>query len=262
MAFENTQYAAALQGAPNFRDLGGWRAADGRRVRHGRVFRSDSLSALTERDLAVVAELRLRLVCDLRSEVERRAAPNPWLPRYGAQEWHLDINADLRAGRADLRALFKADPTPAGARRMMVQTYRTLPLAFEPLLGEMVRRLAQPHALPAVFHCTAGKDRTGFLAAILLYALGVDRDAIYEDYLASEALGGERVRESSAQAMEAHFGYPVAAEVVDAIAGVEAAYLDHSFAEIAERYGSADGYLETVGLGRPEIERLRDALLE
>jgi len=103
MTFGKRRYAAALQGAPNFRDLGGWRAADGRRVRRGCLFRSDGLSVPTEGDLAVVGEQRLRQVRDLSREVGRRAAPNPWLLRYGAQGGHLDVNADLRA-------LFKAEP--------------------------------------------------------------------------------------------------------------------------------------------------------
>lgn len=254
--------AVNLDGAPGFRDLGGYPTQHGRRVRSRCVFRSDHLGALTAADLAVVKCLGIRLICDLRSAGERKAAPNPWLAEYGAQELHLDINADVRAANADLRSMLRREPNAAGARQMMLQTYRALPAAFAPWLAGLFARFADGDGLPAVIHCTAGKDRTGFLVAILLHALGVGRDVIYSDYLASQAACGERLRESIAQSIGAHFPGPIDAAVIDAIAGVDASYLDESFSAMAGSHGSVSRYLEEVaGLDPPKMRRLHDALL-
>ncbi|NMF87018.1 tyrosine-protein phosphatase [Aromatoleum petrolei] len=252
-----------LTGAPNFRDLGGHPTQDGRRIRRARIFRSGSLSGLTPRDLDAIVKLGIRLICDLRSQAERNAAPNRWLGDHGARELHIDISADLRAGNAELLEILRRDPSAAGARRMMLQTYRYLPGAFARPLRGLFARLVGSDGLPAVFHCTAGKDRTGFLVALLLHALGVERKTIYQDYLASAAACCQRFRDSAARAMAIHLGGALDASAIDVICGVEACYLDESFSAMVATHGSVDFYLENVaGLGPSQLCRLRDALLE
>ncbi|MBC8752887.1 protein-tyrosine phosphatase [Paraburkholderia sp. WC7.3d] len=250
-----------LDGAPNFRHLGGMPTRDGRRIRRGRIFRSGSLSALTVRDLDIVAKLGIRLICDLRSDGERKAAPNRWLHDQGVEEMHIDISADLRAGDTTLLEILKREPNPEGARRMMLQTYRNLPAAFARPLRGLFARLADGDCLPVIFHCTAGKDRTGFLAAIVLHALGVSRETIYREYLGGACR--EQLRESAVRAMTIHFGGMVDASIIDVVAGVEERYLDEAFSAMAASHGSVDRYLEeTAGLDRSQLCRLRDTLLE
>ncbi|MCP3715344.1 tyrosine-protein phosphatase [Paraburkholderia sp. CNPSo 3281] len=250
-----------LDGAPNFRDLGGLLARDGRRVRAGFIYRSGSLSGLTERDLDIVTKLGIRLVCDMRSERERKAAPNRWLPVQGVEELHIEVGVDLRAGEASLLEILRHDPNADGARRMMLQTYRNLPNAFSSSIRGLFARLVDGDCLPVIFHCTAGKDRTGFLIAIILHALGVSRDTIYRDYLRSTRNG--LLRESAAQAMAIHFGAALDASVIDVVAGVDALYLHEAFSAMAASHGSVERYLEDVaGLDPSQLHRLRDALLE
>jgi protein-tyrosine phosphatase len=252
-----------LDGAPNFRDLGELPTLDGRRIRRGRLFRSGSLSALTTPDLDIVARLGIRLICDLRSRGERKAAPNRWFVDLGVQEMHVDISADLRAGDAGLLEILKRAPNAMGARRMMLQTYRNLPAAFAGSLRGVFARLVDSDSLPVVFHCTAGKDRTGFLVALVLHALRVAREPIYHDYLDSRAACGASLRESTARTMAVHFGGTLDASVIDVIAGVEVCHLDEAFSAMAASHGSVDRYLEDVaGLGPLQLRRLRDALLE
>ena len=250
-----------LDGAPNCRDLGGTLALDGRRVRTGLVYRSGSLSAVTERDLDIIAKLGIRLVCDMRSAGERQAAPARWLKDQGVEEMHIEVRVDLRAGEASLLEILRRDPNADGARRMMLQTYRNLPGAFFSSIRGLFARLVDGDCLPVIFHCAAGKDRTGFLVAIMLHALGVSRDTIYCDYLSSTPTG--LLRESAVQAMAVHFGATLDASVIEVVAGVDALYLDEAFSAIAASHGSVDRYLEdAAGLDQSQLHRLRAALLE
>lgn len=211
----------------------------------------------------MVVKLGIRLICDPRGQVERNAAPNRWLGDDGARPLHIDICADLRAGNAQLLEILRRDPSAAGARRGMLQTYRCPPGAFARSLRGLFARLVGSDGLPAVFHCTAGKDRTGFLVALLLQALGVERKTIYQDYLASAAICCQQLRDSAARAMAIQLGEAPDASAIDVICGVEASYLDESFSVMATTYGSVDRYLEAVaGLGPSQLCRLREALLE
>ena len=171
----------ALAGASNVRDLGGWPAAGGR-VRFGRVFRAAALSGLTPADAAALAGLRVRTVCDLRGTAERAAAPS----RLAAVAVHsLPIEPSVGASLRDI--LDTRDATGEDVLTLMRAAYTAYALdwahhyrvVFDLLLDEREALL---------FHCSAGKDRTGFGAALILTALGTPRDAVMTDYLASNQL--------------------------------------------------------------------------
>ncbi|WP_371480586.1 tyrosine-protein phosphatase [Kitasatospora sp. NBC_00315] len=211
-----TARSLGLHGAANARDLGGYRTADGRVLRHGAALRSDGLNRLTDADLAALAGHGLRHVVDLRSLDEvRQAGPDrvlglpvaeiaatelsataltvgPDTPD-GVTLHHLpvfaadfDIYVALRDALAD-RSHEKQHALLGDGRAaaMMVGLYRwfvTDPVARE-RFATVLRLLAAPDGAPLLFHCSAGKDRTGWTAAILLTALGVDRDTVFADYL-------------------------------------------------------------------------------
>ncbi len=160
----------ALEGCSNLRDLGGYRAADGRRVRMGRVFRSASLANLTDADLAQFATLGIRTVCDLRGVRESERAPSR-LPGAGALDV-VPLPIEPRVG-ASLRDLLRREEATGE------DTYALLQAAYAAYAGEH---------LPLLFHCSAGKDRTGFGAALLLTALGVPREVVVADYLATNRI--------------------------------------------------------------------------
>jgi protein-tyrosine phosphatase len=250
-----------LEGAPNFRDLGGLPVAGGR-IRPGRLFRSDRLSSLTERDLALLGELDLRLVCDVRSAGERERHPNRLPDGHRAEAMLLDISADLR-GDQMLIDILSDDPTAAGARRMMIETYRRLPAAFAPCLGRLVARLCAGDCLPAVIHCTAGKDRTGFVVAMLLLALGASRETVFSDYILTDRRQDTPAREGSvARLIALRLGFPTEPEVARAIVTVCEEYLETALATIAGRYGGVDAYLSQAGIDDAHRRRLAELLVE
>lgn len=253
-----------LDGAPNFRDLGGYPGADGRVVRCGLVYRSESLAGLSDRDLEVLRRLGIGLVVDLRSAGEKRAQPNRWPQGLPAETLGLDVDADLRAGNDDLLGILKASPNREGASRLLLATYRSLPLGFGRHLARLFDRLSGSDCPPAVMHCTVGKDRTGFLAAMLLFALGVPRSSVYEDYVATADFADPaRLAPSIAEVLRRRLGSEPDAAVTETLLGVHRDYLDAALAAVESDYGAIDRYLETVGgLNAGKRERLRARLLE
>ena len=181
-----------LRGAVNARDLGGYRTAGGRVVRGGVVLRSDGLNRVTAEDVDPLGALGLRAVVDLRSSDEIREAGPDLLPDCVTSH-HLpllatdfDINTTLRGALSDRSARKQRGLLGHGrAAAMMTGLYRwfvTDPVARE-RFAALLRLLADPDGVPLLFHCSAGKDRTGWAAALVLTALGVDRETVLADYL-------------------------------------------------------------------------------
>lgn len=253
-----------LEGAPNFRCVAGQEAAVGARVRGGRLFRSGSLHALTEADLGALDGLGIGLVCDLRGRRERTAWPDRW-PRSGALP-RIELDApEHRAGsRGALQALL-ADPTPARARSLMLESYRQFPALLAAALRATFARLASDDAALAgalVVHCAAGKDRTGFAVAMILSALGVSPAEILEDYLRTgvRVALGRRIDDARA-AVRAAAGAAPADEVLAELAAVDPALLEASFAAVEEAHGTVDAYLAgPCGLERRARERVVERL--
>ena len=233
-----------LAGARNFRDLGGHVGADGRAVRFHRLFRSDHLGQLTPVDLssldvALGGSLR---VLDLRGVRERASAP---CGISAASVHSLPIEPTVVQ---KLTTLLEAGqrPTLADAAGLMQDTYRgfvrTSTARFAALFAHV---LDEGSDTPLVFHCTAGKDRTGFAAALLLLALGVSREAVLDDYL----LTNERLGDKALPASVA----PVIAQVLQR---VQAHYLEAAFGAVHDDFGSLENYL-VRGLGLDAVRRDR-----
>lgn len=172
-----------LRGASNFRDLGGYDTQNGRQVRWGRLFRSDHLGRLTAEDEVLLAALGVQRVLDFRGEQERAAVPN----RLAAAQHHaLGIEPTVVQRLHDLAA--------AGQRLSEAVAVELMKELYGALVNDQAHRYAEffEHLLdtdtPLVFHCTAGKDRTGFAAALTLHALGVPREVVLQDYLLTNAL--------------------------------------------------------------------------
>lgn len=173
-----------LEGASNLRDLGGWRTAEGRRVRRGVVFRSASLATLTDADVDTVATLGLRTVCDLRGEREAATAPSRLPP--GVERVLLPIEPQVGGSIRDL--LKREIATGEDVVGLMERAYLAYGTSHLFQYRALFDVLADGARQPVLFHCTAGKDRTGFGAALLLLALGADRATILADYVATDRL--------------------------------------------------------------------------
>ena len=167
-----------LQGATNFRDLGGYPGRGGRPLRWRKLFRSDHLGRLTEADQAMLAELGLARAFDFRGETERAATPYQ-LP--GVTQHSLAIEPTVVQRMRDMVAAGR-QITAQVAVELMKDLYRALVNDQASRFAELFEHLLQANA-PLVFHCTAGKDRTGVAAALILLALGVPRDRVVQDYL-------------------------------------------------------------------------------
>jgi protein-tyrosine phosphatase len=250
-----------LHSAPAFRDLGGIAVAGGL-IRRGRLFRSEALLNLTAKEKSTVAALGVKTVCDLRSQIERDANPcMDWLappPR----RMSFDLTAQLSAGTAPALERMRAEPGPAAALHIMLSTYECLPQAGAAALRTLLAALAAGET-PVVIHCTAGKDRTGFVIAMLLAALGVSREGIYEDYMRLEINGASAHAARTAQMMSLFLQRPLDPESLAVLSSVRRAYLDTAFAALERQWGNTDNYLsEAVGLDAATRQRVLESLIE
>lgn len=251
-------------GPGNLRDLGGYKASDGRSVRWGVLYRSDHLGRLSARDLRLLRRLELAVLVDFRSSAEKTEAPNRLPAGHGIRVVELPLFDDdaTSAMGATLRArIARGDLTGIDAAALLIDANRRLVTEFTPVYRQFVAELLAAGGAPLLFHCTAGKDRTGFAAAIVLRLLGVPEAVIVADYLRSQtySLAARRRDLLLIRLLKG----PAITALVRALLGVEAAYLQAAFEAIDETYGSFDAYVrDGLGLDAAAVGRLRDALLE
>jgi protein-tyrosine phosphatase len=258
---ENPTRLLPLAGGRNFRDLGGYATQDGRRVRWRRLFRSGTLGLLTAADHKLLTALGIRTVCDLRTTSERNCEPSAWIPADGrVLSWDYELD-----GGAVMGAFRVGTPGPERVRAAVSEFYRQAPEDFADRFGAILR-LMSAEACPLVIHCTAGKDRTGVTAALLLRALGVARQTVVEDYVLSDqlidletlSLGGNFGRSGSWSFLSA-----LPPETRAPLIASEPAYIEAMLDVLARQYGSVDGYLTSrLGLSTADLKRMRDAYLD
>ena len=237
-----------LAGASNFRDLGGYPGKDGRAVRWRQIFRSNHLGHLTAADVEVLRGLGLKSAFDFRGAEERSAAQCA-ISEITVHSLPVEptVVAALRARLANGRALSPSDgievmrESYVGYVRQNTQRYRSL---FAHLLED---------SAPLVIHCTAGKDRTGFACALILYALGVSEDVISEDYL----LTNRYYRRDPSASND------LPDDVRQVLSSVQAPFLAAAFEAVCADYGDLESYFtDGLGLGRGERAALEARYLE
>ncbi|MFJ5293430.1 tyrosine-protein phosphatase [Streptomyces sp. NPDC088348] len=257
----------ALKGAVNVRDLGGYRTSDGKQLRYGVVFRGDALGKLTPADLTVASKLGLRSVVDFRLPVEVRTDGVDRLPK-GASAVPLPIDdtglyerttaaigsrdpAEQQKalgggkGAETMRRIYRTFVTEAGARR---QFARVLDI------------LADGKGLPLLFHCTSGKDRTGWMSYVLLRALGVPAATAEADYLLSDDI--RRSADLKTRDGLKKSGIMRDPQLIVPLQQVRKDYLGAALTEADRRYGGFDAYLSKgLGLDAGTLRRLRTSLL-
>lgn len=237
-----------LTGATNFRDLGGYVGQSGRTVRWRRLFRSDHLAALTPDDLATLTRLGLSRAYDFRGVAERAAVPYE-LPGVASHSLAIEPTVVQR-----MKELLESghQPTAQDTVGLMQQTYRDFVHDNSPRFAELFAHLLESDA-PLVFHCTAGKDRTGFAAALILLALGVPRSVVMQDYLLTNDL------------FRMPIAFPALApqEVLDVLWRVQEDFLDAALHAVESDYGGVPKYLkQALGLGPTEQARLAALYLQ
>jgi protein-tyrosine phosphatase len=243
-------FVVPLEGGSNFRDLGGHRTPDGRVVRRGTVFRSAHLGGLTDTDRAALGKLGVRTIVDLRGVNE--AAETPHLIG-GLACKVVGAHIEPQLGEKLRAAVDSGAATPFLMTQFLTDHYREYPRRCAPGFRTLFATLSDGTHRPLVFHCTAGKDRTGFAAALLLTLLGVHWDDVMEDYLRTNEL------------WTGHIGRFPELDIDTRAAIVEARrpYLEAAFDVMRADYGSAEAFAEkALGLDEAARQRLKADLLE
>lgn len=245
-----------LEGATNFRDLGGYATQDGQRVKWGKLYRSGNMSGLTPSDYDYLSGLGIKIVCDLRTNEERASMPNKWVAANDVSYW----SRDYAMSDGELGRLLTNGATPARIKAAMTESYGRLPYEQAPAYREIFDRLASGD-IPLAFNCTGGKDRAGVGAALILDALGVPRETIVADYAMSDKVI-DPVKARSSMPREHGFDqWP--AELLAPLSASDPDYLRAAFAAIERRSGSVRQFLKTeVGVTDAKIATIRKALLE
>ena len=250
-----------LNGLPstlNFRDLGGYRSADGRTVKWRTLYRTGTTHALTESDLAELKRDGIRFAYDFRSTAERAEFPSRLKDidgmRYGFHD-HQHLSGDIK------RMLQAPESRAEHARALMIDMYRQIPYQMKEGYTALFSHIVNGD-LPLVFGCTAGKDRAGIGAALVLSALGIPRQQIFEDYLLSQQFSEQTYQLVVATSKGTTFG-KAAREVWQPLLDAEVAYLHAMFERLEHAEGSVEGYFKwQLGLDPISLERVRNNLLE
>ncbi|MEP9395335.1 tyrosine-protein phosphatase [Gordonia sp. VNK1] len=244
---------------PNLRDLGGYPAGAGS-VRTGMLYRSTDFSSMASADLAEFEKLGVRTIYDLRSSVERTALPDPDLP--DVTDVHLDVLADAGMAIPANIGKFLSDPKTVAmataelkggkAQELISGTYSELVNLPSALTGyrTFYRGLLGEHPEPSLFHCTTGKDRTGWAAASFLTLMGVSKGDVYHDYL----LTNDRLVPALKPLFDQFAAEGGDPDILLPILGVDAVYLDTAFATVTKEYGDIEGYF-AQGLGIDESQQ-------
>lgn len=255
-----------LESVCNFRDLGGLKTRDGRTVKSGMIFRSDELSRLSDRDLQYLADISLRTIVDLRTDWEIKRCPDRKpatvcnavicsmdTPRCltAIENLHDDkmldgMDADVRNMLGDVDAKMGTLPEEQ-IRSTVIKLYErmTTELDFIEAFRRIFALLLQEENVPLLFHCMAGKDRTGVVAALILSAIGVDEETIMADYLISNIVAGKKYAKQIALNRSLRYLYETHPE-----------FLDAAFSKIKRDHGSTQRFLcDTLGVDLEKIQQ-------
>ena len=254
-----------IESLPNLRDLGGYKTSDGATVAGKLVYRSSQLTDISEGDMKKLDNLNLKTDLDLRTAQERN--PNPDQLPPGVNSIWLNVLADAdQAGLAQLNSLMN-DPKAANAAlgggkaeavlKAMYRQFITLPSANKSY-SQLFLTLADQKQLPALFHCTGGKDRTGWAAAAFLTLLGVPKETVMQDYLRTNDYVLPAVQKANAAFVQAG-GDP---SIPSAIQGAKKEYLEAALDEVTTKYGTIEQYFsEGLGIDASQQKALRDLYL-
>jgi len=247
----DTTRLVPVKGAVNFRDLGGYPTNEGKKVKWGKVYRSGEISKLTDDDLKLLADRRIKDVVDFRSNEEVAKAKDK-LPAGAAY-------IQLPAGSEQLNNFMTVLPKLNSGDSLMISFYSQiahLKEKYRPFFQELLK---MPDSDALLFHCTAGKDRTGIGAALFLHILGVSDETVMEDYLATNEYRKEE-NEKMVKMMEQ---MKIKEQVARDLATVKPEYLIATVKAILNKYGSIDQFVsQELGLSNDDITLLRKKYTE
>jgi len=259
MSLSNTDFKmhVPFEGAPNFRDLGGYETSDGRHVKTGLVFRSGALSNLTNGDRGLLNKIGIKLVCDFRNTSDTQKEPDR-LPSDGSVEYlHLPVTHGIFDTSVVTEMINNGD-TKFLNDQYMIDGYKRNIDAFADVWGRVITCLVDPKHRPLVFHCAVGKDRAGTCAAIILLALNVPDELIIYDYELSDHFLADWVK-SVYRRMNSSGTDP---DKLAPFLFARRVYIQSLLDYIRQQYDSGENYLTTkAGVKQETINRLREDFL-
>jgi protein-tyrosine phosphatase len=245
-----------LEGVRNFRDLGGYQTVDGLITAWDQVYRADSVSFLTQAGWKELSKLNIKRVYDLRRDHERDTWPTI---EHGLDHEVVHLPIGPKAAEMSLVEWFTHRGSDANWDESYVaETYRENLTTWPDVFARLITELATAEHRPAVFHCTAGKDRTGIAAALLLEVLGVDREQILDDY---ELTNVTRSEARIAELMPELEAAGIDVDQVRPYLSAPRAALDDTLTWLAEEFDGAEGYLAHHGVADETFALLRAELL-
>ena len=257
-AFQNEDYRLLpMDGAHNTRELGGYKTADGLSVKWGMLFRSDKLSDISKTDQAYLQNLGIKKIIDFRSKEEK--AEDPDIIPKGISYIEMPISVD-GAMRSKIEAVLKGE-TNKEVKSFLIDANKEFVLDYVEVYENFLRGLIDDEG-PILFHCTAGKDRAGFAAAITLIALGVSKEDVIKDYMKTNQFTKKRIEEIIKQ-IELMTLYQTDAEILRPLLGVEREYIETAFRTAEEEYGSLENFIKNgLNISDEDIKKLRNKFLE
>ena len=257
-AFQNEDYRLLpMDGAHNTRELGGYKTADGLSVKWGMLFRSDKLSDISKTDQAYLQNLGIKKIIDFRSKEEK--AEDPDIIPKGISYIEMPISVD-GAMRSKIEAVLKGEANKE-VKSFLIDANKEFVSDYIEVYENFLRGLIDDEG-PILFHCTAGKDRAGFAAAITLIALGVSKEDVIKDYMKTNQFTKKRIEEIIKQ-IELMTLYQTDAEILRPLLGVEREYIETAFHTAEEEYGSLENFIKNgLNISDEDIKKLRNKFLE
>lgn len=251
------QRFVALENGHNFRDIGGYPTKNGKFVRRGQVYRSGQMAHVSDADKYTLNELAIRRIIDLRANDERIQSPTLWHLGSDTELWSRD---HASAAGAILGARFSDNAVKSDLRSAMLGIYRNIPTeqadSYHVILSSISQRKGK-----IVFNCSAGKDRTGVAAALLLEILGVSRELIFEDYLLSNQKIDGLIHYMQSLP-KYHDLMSIDIDQLMPLMRAERDYLETSFDVIEGAYGSVANYVtDVLKIDLIEQDAIREVLL-
>ena len=252
----------ALQGTPNFRDVGGYETEDGRFVRWGVLYRSGVLSGLTASDFEYLSQLGVKVVCDFRTPQENSLAPEKWIDDPRVVRVAAPIGSKSTNNKSvSLQVFLAGNPTPEELRARMLESYRNMVIDGAPEFAIAFHQLASG-PLPMLYHCTAGKDRTGIFSALVLRSLGVPEATILSDYTLTDKYLDAEGRKQMAIASNNHDLDAFAKSNSKVLLAADPEWIRGAFRAIDQQYGSFDNYRRQVlNVSDDDLEKVKAKLL-
>ncbi|MDB9783942.1 tyrosine-protein phosphatase [Gammaproteobacteria bacterium] len=246
-----------MDGSYNTRELGGYKTTDGKSVKWGVLYRSDKLSDISSADQEYIQNLGIKRIVDFRSITEKTENPDLIPEGISYVEMPIEVDGAIRTQIEDiLRGNVEGD-----VKSFLIDANKEFITDYKSVYSKFIKDLINSDG-PTLFHCTAGKDRAGFAAAITLIALGVPKEVVINDYMKTNVFTADRIDDVLDQIkLESFFQADV--EILRPLLGVEQEYIEMAFKTAEETYGSLENYIrEGLEISDEEIIELRSLLLE